>query len=161
MSRLISLAGFGVSLIGRFSGVPRGSRHLQPDAFMQGAEKRLKEIEKGMRAEKVEVKDELWSLIVEYIRMLRAWPNEIPIREPFMLQWRPTVGQTQYGQDVAAAMKWVRELDTWIRKADGRLNGIAELELTKSRNGQRAINEGALGALPLLLQALVRIDAQL
>ena len=135
-------------------GSPEGQQALRD------AEQKVKQIEADSRRDKMEVKDELWALIAEYLKMLRSWPNEQPIQEPFILQWHPPVGQTQYGRDVESAMRWIDQLQKWRTKAEARLNGIAELDLIQNFSNRRVIHQSPLGALPFLLQTLAHVEAE-
>jgi hypothetical protein len=138
-----------------------GTDNSEGRQTVRDAKRRLAEIEGQMRKEKTEVKDELWGLIAEYMKMIRSWPTQEPILEPFILRWRPSVGETQYGRDVEAAMRWVERVQQWKQKAEGRFDGIDDLDLARALSSRGFLHQYPLGALPALLQALIRIDANL
>jgi hypothetical protein len=130
-------------------------------AALADSRRRLKEIEDGMRREEKEIRDALVKLIIDYLKMLRRWPNEQPILEPFILQWRPAVGDTQYGRHIETVMQWTERVRAWSITASNRIEGIETVDIVAAVSNHNHLNDPPLGAMAGLFLALMHVDMQI
>jgi hypothetical protein len=57
------------------------------------------------------------SVMDGYLELVRRWPNSVAVNNPFILIWRPSVGETKIDADVTAVMAWMNTLGEFLTLA--------------------------------------------
>jgi len=53
-------------------------------------------------------------LLIKYLEICRHFPGSEAIQNPFIADWRPSIGETIFGEDKRQIMAWVKEFGEMI-----------------------------------------------